>query len=176
MLTPGLGIVLLISSSLVIVTPFILMIGSLTLNTVNIRIMTTMAWSNKRAEIMPQHLMHLLRLSFCMCRAASSWSLLGWSVAGASGLTCSFSTMAKRLEREGRRELVLLSSRVVVMGSFGRACCASIIYNIRFVIWTGFSNIDIFGASCPNFQAVECWLVSHFSLVWFFLINKNYKN
>ncbi len=113
MLTPGLGVVLLlISSSLVIVIPFILMIGSLTRNTVNIRIMTTIAWSSMRAAMEPQHLMHLLRLSFCLWRAASSSSLRGRSVAEASGLTCSFSNM---VGVEGG-ELVVLCSGVVVTG------------------------------------------------------------
>ena len=49
-------------------------------------------------------------------------------------LTCLLSEFSQHPDEEGRRELVLFSSRVVVMGSFGRACCASIIYNIRFVI------------------------------------------
>ncbi|PON56769.1 hypothetical protein TorRG33x02_295300 [Trema orientale] len=94
MLVPGFGVVLLTKSNCVTVILFILITGSLTRKTVNIKIMITTAWISINAVMQPQHLMNFRRRIFFNCAATSSSSLLGRSAGGASGRACSFSAMA----------------------------------------------------------------------------------
>ena len=60
MLTPGLGNTLLTSSSFVTLMPFILIMGSLTRNIVNIKTMIMIARRSKEASGQAYHLMNFL--------------------------------------------------------------------------------------------------------------------
>jgi len=88
MFTPGLGVVPLLSSNLVIVKLFIVMTGSLTRKTVKRKTMIAVTRMTNMAVTNTQHLTHFL-LRFLWCLEAPSSSLHRRSAAGASGLTCS---------------------------------------------------------------------------------------